>query len=92
LQPGAGDGRDLELDGVLYIAKLESRKDGRVRRFEDEDVQSQISATIRQQRSAEYYQQDRQKLLSESIRIVNPQMFQTALDIAMGSFRVWNAR
>jgi len=82
----------LEVDGVLYIAKLDSRKEGRVRPFEDEDVQNQISATIRQQRSAQYYDQDRERLLSEAIRSVNPQMFQTALDMAMGSYRVWTSK
>jgi len=82
----------LEIEGVLYVAKLESRKLGLVRPFEDERVQETIASNIRRQRYAHYYDQDRQRLLDESVRHVYPEMLQTCLDMAMQSYGVWNRK
>jgi hypothetical protein len=82
----------LEVDGILYVAKLESRKEGRVRRFEDEEVQAEIAAAIRKVRYTRYHDADEQRLLDESIRHVYPEMFDTAADMAMQSYRTWNEK
>jgi parvulin-like peptidyl-prolyl isomerase len=82
----------MEIDGVLYVARLESRSEGRVRRFEDEAVQRQISATVRNQRMSQRLDEERLNLLRQSIREINPQMFQTAVDMAMQSYQTWNKK
>lgn len=91
LQPGETTDV-IDVDGVLYIAKLESRKIGVVRPFEDEDVQTQIYHEIQRQRLADLREDEQRRLRAESITTEYPSMLQTALDIAIQNYKAWNAK
>jgi hypothetical protein len=91
LQPGQTTDV-IEVDGVLYIAKLESRKIGVVRPFEDEEVQTRIYNEIRRQRIADLREDELRRLRADSITTEYPAMMQTALDIALQNYKTWNAK
>jgi parvulin-like peptidyl-prolyl isomerase len=82
----------IQADGVLYVARMESRKEGVVRPFEDEDVQKLISMSIRRERSAPLYAEEENKLLSEAVVETKPEMVDTAAEMAMQSYRIWNGK
>lgn len=82
----------IDVDGVLYVAKMESRKEGVVHPFEDEDVQNLIVSTIRRQRFALFYDEEKQRLMSLAVTSTNDQMLETAVDMAMQSYHAWTGR
>jgi parvulin-like peptidyl-prolyl isomerase len=81
-------------DGAFYIAKLEARKDGRVRPFDDQSVQDEIRARLSQQQFAFLHEQLRSDLLKEAvIRGANDDsLLETAIDMAMQKYPRWAAR
>jgi parvulin-like peptidyl-prolyl isomerase len=88
LQPGQVT-EVIEVNGAFYIAKLEQRKLGRVRAFEDEDVQNQIRQTLLRQQVAKRREQEQQKLLKESVIYPWPPVTTAALEIAMQKYAQW---
>jgi len=89
LQPGQVTDVVQGSDGVLYIAKLESRKEGKVLPFEDELVQDSITTTLRNQQLAQLREEADQKLLSQAIVRTDDQMIDTAVDMALLNYQVW---
>ena len=80
----------IEVDGVLYIARMESRKVGVVRPFEDEDVQTRIAGDLRRDRFSRFYEDEKRRLLGEAITTTYDDMFSTAVDMSMQSYQVWS--
>ena len=81
----------LEIEGSLYLARMESRKQGQVRPFEDETVQKTIHDKIYGDRMVLLSKSEQDKLLAESIRTDYEDMYEAALNIAMQNFSAWNA-
>jgi parvulin-like peptidyl-prolyl isomerase len=81
-------------DGALYIAKLEARKEGRVRPFDDQAVQDEIRGRLSQQQFASLHEQLRSDLLKEAvIRGGNDDsLLESAIDMAMQKYPRWAAR
>lgn len=90
LQPGQTTDV-IDVDGELYIAKLESRKLGIVHPFEDEDVQTRIRSTIEGQRLAQLQDQKIDSLREQAIITTHPEMVDTAVDMAMENYYAWRA-
>jgi parvulin-like peptidyl-prolyl isomerase len=90
LQPGEVSDV-IEVGPAFYIAKLEQRKLGRVRPFEDEDVQRQIEQTLRRQQIAQRREREQEKLLKESVVYPWPPVTGPVMEIAMQKYAQWAA-
>ncbi|HEY7088508.1 MAG TPA: hypothetical protein VH518_10495, partial [Tepidisphaeraceae bacterium] len=90
LQPGAVTDV-LEVGDSFYIAKLENRKLGRVRAFEDEEVQTQIRQTLMRQQMQARREQEQAKLLKESVVYPWPPATDVILQIATQNYMQWSA-
>ncbi|HUB25250.1 MAG TPA: peptidyl-prolyl cis-trans isomerase [Tepidisphaeraceae bacterium] len=82
----------MEINGNLYIARLDSRKIGIVHPFEDEDVQKQIRQTIESQRLSQLQNQKIDSLRQEAIITQHDEMVDTAVDMAMANYHAWNGK
>jgi PPIC-type PPIASE domain len=91
LQPGQTTDV-MEINGNLYIAKLENSKVGVVHPFEDEAVQKQIRETVESQRLSKLQNQKIDSLKQEAIITSHDEMVDTAVDMAMANYHVWNTK
>lgn len=90
LQPGEVT-EVVEVGDAFYIAKLENRKLGRVRAFEDEDVQQEIKDKLSKAQMAVRRDQVQKKLLQDSVIYPNPPVTDAAMEIAMQRYPQWAA-
>jgi parvulin-like peptidyl-prolyl isomerase len=81
----------VEEGGKFYIAKVEQKRLGRVKPFEDEQTQFDIEKTLREQKFKPRYDEMLQGLRRQSIVRAEPGMMQSALDIAMQRYPQWHA-
>jgi parvulin-like peptidyl-prolyl isomerase len=79
----------VEVGDAFYIAKLDQRKLGRVRAFEDEEVQNQIKQTLTRQQVAKRREAEQQRLLKESVVYPWPPVTGPVLEIAMQKYSTW---
>lgn len=91
LQPGQITGV-IQEGGAYYIAKLEARKDGRVRPFEDQSVQDEIRNKLWQQQFSVLREKVRHELVNEAVIRTDDALLDTALDMAMQKYRQWASR
>jgi hypothetical protein len=82
----------LDIDGSLYLGKLESRTNGSVKPFEDEDIQNDIGDRIRRERFTKLINEENAKLEAQAIVQRDDDMVRTALDMAMRSYVEWNKK
>jgi hypothetical protein len=82
----------IEINGVLFLAKLENLKLGNVRPFEDEKVQEAIHTVIRDQRKLRLQREALDKLTAEAIITEDAEMMNTALDISMQNYHSWTGK
>jgi peptidyl-prolyl cis-trans isomerase C len=80
----------VEEGGKFYIAKVEQKRLGRVKPFEDEQTQFDIEKTLREQKFKPLYDEMLQGLRRQSIVHSDPAMMQSALDIAMQRYPQWH--
>lgn len=88
LQPGQVSDV-IESDGNFYIAKLEDRKLGKTRAFEDEDVQLAIRDKLTKQQMTTRRDQLRKKLMENSVIYPYPPETAPVLEIAMQKYPQW---
>ncbi|WP_428939517.1 peptidyl-prolyl cis-trans isomerase [Fontivita pretiosa] len=81
----------IEVGDSFYIARLENRKPGRVRPFDDESVQKQIYETLARQQRARHQEQMQQKLLKQAIVDPDPPITAPVLEMAMQKYAQWAA-
>jgi parvulin-like peptidyl-prolyl isomerase len=80
----------IEVDGILYIAKLESRKNGVTHPFEDQTLQKAIHDEISRNRLKELGDEEIARLREQAITTENDQAVDTTVDMAMQSYQVWS--
>lgn len=90
LQPGQVSDV-IEVGDSFYIAKLENRKPGRVRAFEDEDVQKQIRQTLERVQIAAQREKVQEKLLKDAVIYPYPPDVAPVLEMAMQKYWQWRA-
>ncbi|HVT90316.1 MAG TPA: peptidylprolyl isomerase [Tepidisphaeraceae bacterium] len=79
----------VEVNNSFYIARLENRKQGRMRSFDDEDVQAQIKDDLTKPQLAARQQQMEAKLLKSAV--INPETPNTTpvLEMALQKYTEW---
>jgi parvulin-like peptidyl-prolyl isomerase len=76
----------IETGGKLCIAKLESRRDGAVRKFEDWDVQVEIQAKLRQMQMGHLWEVRKDEMTNQAMIIFDPKKMEIAVDMAMQQY------
>jgi len=79
----------VESGQAFYVAKLEDKKAGSVRGFEDPLVQAQIREVMRGERRRELRDKELQKLIASSVHRKDPQAIETTVDMAMQKYAIW---
>lgn len=80
----------IEDSGGLYIAKVESRKDGKTRPFEDKATQERIQRVLSSRQFQSLTDAIEQKLRQESMVRESPEMRQVAVEMAMQNYTLWS--
>lgn len=89
-QLNAGDVSNvIEDNNALYIAKLEQKKEGRVRGFEEEAVQDQIRNELRSRQLAELRERQREILLRDAVVNPYPPQIEPMVEIVMQKYPYW---
>ena len=91
LQPG-GVSDVIEDGGKFYIVRLERKQPGRVKPFEEEATQTKIRETLSSQKFQPLYQKLTEDLEKQSIIRAEPEMMQSAIEIAMQRYAQWAGR
>jgi hypothetical protein len=81
----------INVNGVLYLGKMESRTEGVVQPFESEDTQNKIRDTIKRQRFAKFTDIESHRLQDQSIIREDDGMIDTAVDMAVQNYKTWNS-
>lgn len=89
LQPGQFSD-PIEYNGALFITKMETRQEGSVRSFDDQTVQTAITAAIKKARFSKLADAENERLRSESIIQEDQPAMQTCIDMAMQSYDQWS--
>jgi len=79
----------VKIGDSYYIAKLEVRKDGRVRPFEDETVQKHIERKLRAEQIDARRQQQRRLLMQDAVIYPDPPDFEPVVAMAMQKYAQW---
>jgi DNA-binding transcriptional MerR regulator len=90
LQPGQVS-EPIEDRGAFYVVKLEQRKPGRVRPFEEEKVQQEITMKLRTEQYRKLRELDFARLMKGAAVRTDEQMATIALDMAMQKYREYAA-
>jgi parvulin-like peptidyl-prolyl isomerase len=75
----------------FYIAKLEGRKPGRVRPFEEDAVQAQIRKALQGEMLASLRAREREMLMRDAIVYPYPPAYDVVLEMAMQKYPEWAA-
>jgi parvulin-like peptidyl-prolyl isomerase len=76
--------------GAYYLAKVESRTQGKVTPFSDQALQDQIRAKLRSEQFRALREQEQKKLESEAIVRIDPSMLDATVEMAMQNYPVWS--
>jgi parvulin-like peptidyl-prolyl isomerase len=85
----------INVNGTLYIAKMVKLAQGSVKPFDSEEVQNQIKRIVTIARQNQLIRDEDNRLLSQAIYPTHQQMqptVDTAVDMAMRSYRIWNQK
>ncbi len=77
--------------GALYIAKVEDKQEGRVRAFEEEQVQDAIRETLRAEQFRTLREHYLKQLQETAIIRVDPSMLEIAVEMAMQNYPYWRS-
>ncbi len=92
LQPGQVSDIVEEADGSLYLAKMESRKNGKTLPFEDEKVQRQITLNLQETQMRDMRAKIRDNLLKNAVIRNDPEMMNSAIEMALQKYPAWSGR
>ena len=76
----------IEADGKFYIAKLEAKHLGAVRPFDDQTVQDDINARLRQQQMAALLAKSEEESTDDQMINTDDRRIQVAVDMAMQTY------
>ena len=79
----------IEDNNAFYIAKLESKSDGRSREFSDETVQDEIRTALRAEQLAELRDRQRESLMKGAVVTPYPPPIEPLLEIVMQRYPAW---
>ena len=79
----------IRIGSAFYIARVEEKKSGHVRPFEDEDVQMEINEKLSSTQLRELQQRMLERLFREAVITQNEEMLNTAVEIAMQNYPRW---
>lgn len=79
----------IETPDAFYIARLEAKQAGGVKPFEEQDVQRQIEATLRQRQFTALQVAVQQALMRDAIIRYHPRMVELAVGMAMQKYHYW---
>jgi parvulin-like peptidyl-prolyl isomerase len=82
----------IEDGGRLYVVKLEQKRLGRIKPFDEEATQDQIRQELTAQKFRPREKEMLDRLRKESIVRTEPEMLQSALDIAMQCYPQWKGQ
>jgi parvulin-like peptidyl-prolyl isomerase len=81
----------MRVGDAFYIARLEGRKPGRVRPFEEEAVQAQIRKVLQGEMLQTLRAREREMLMRDAIVYPYPPAYDVVLDMAMQKYPDWAA-
>ena len=81
----------IRVGDAFYIARLEGRRPGRVRPFEEEAVQAQIRKALQGEMLASLRSREREMLMRDAIVYPYPPAYDVVLDMAMQKYPEWAA-
>jgi parvulin-like peptidyl-prolyl isomerase len=81
----------VRVGDAFYIARLESRKPGRVRPFEEDAVQEQITKALQGEMLQSLRAREREMLMRDAIVYPYPPLYNVVLDMAMQKYPEWAA-
>jgi parvulin-like peptidyl-prolyl isomerase len=81
----------VQVGDAFYIARLEQRKPGRVRPFEDPAVQAQIEKALKGEMLASLRTREREMLMRDAIVYPYPPLYDVVLEMAMQKYPAWAA-
>jgi len=79
----------VRIDDDFYIARLDEKKLGRVKAFEEDDVQRRMLETLRGEQFTTMRRDMETQLRKDSVVSKNQQMFATAVDMAVANYPKW---
>lgn len=79
----------IDLGDALYIARLEEKQGGVVRRFEDYDVQARIERTLRAEQQKALRDKERARLFATSVHRRDERMVDVLVDMALQRYGVF---
>lgn len=80
----------VDVNGAFYIARLENRKMGHVRSFDDSQVQAQVREELTRPQLASRRQAMEEKLLKEAVVNPYPPIMDPVLEMAMQKYAGWH--
>jgi parvulin-like peptidyl-prolyl isomerase len=90
MQVGDVSSAPIDVGDGFYILKLEARQNGRVRPFDEPDVQAQIRRVLSADQRRVLRDKEYQKLAKQSVVREDPEKIQTAVDMAMQKYFAWS--
>ena len=81
----------MQAGDAFYIAKLEGRKTGRVRPFEEDAVQEQIKKALQGEMLQALRSREREMLMRDAIVYPYPPAYDVVLEMAMQKYPDWAA-
>ena len=79
----------IDTPDALYIAKLEDKKAGRVKAFEEESVQLDIHDRMTREQRAELRKKEQKKLVDAAVTRTDEKMIEPAVEMAMQKYTLW---
>lgn len=79
----------IEVKGDFYIAKLESRTDGRVRPFEEPEVQQEIKDILRKEQMQPMVELQQERLKANAAINPDPPRIEPLIEMAMQKYPEW---
>lgn len=79
----------IEVNGNFYIAKVEQKTDGRVRPFEDPEVQAEIKDILRKEQMQPMVELQQERLKANAAINPDPPRIEPLLEMAMQKYPEW---
>jgi parvulin-like peptidyl-prolyl isomerase len=79
----------VESPDAYYVAKLEEKKAGRIKPFDDEEVQAQIRKNLEAEQFGALRDRVVNQLMKNAIVFPEPPRYEPALEMAMQRYPVW---
>jgi parvulin-like peptidyl-prolyl isomerase len=89
MNPGQYSAAPIDTGDAFYLVKLEEKKVGRTRQFEDAEVQDYIRRELETEQRQTLRNKERSKLLKGAVARVDDETMKTAVDMAMQRYLGW---